>query len=104
MNFSTIKEALLEQIKAIVGPAAVFTDRDDLEDYSHDETEDLRFYPQVLVKPQTPEQISELIKLANQYQIPVTPRGWRNRFERWCVAGSRRLADRDGKVQQNPGN
>ena len=75
MNFSTINEALLEQIRTVVGPAAVFTDREDLEDYSHDETEDLHFYPQVLVKPQTPEQIAELIKLANQHQIPVTPRG-----------------------------
>ena len=27
------------------------------------------------MKPQTPEQIAELIKLANQHQIPVTPRG-----------------------------
>ncbi|MGI4750283.1 MAG: FAD-binding oxidoreductase [Janthinobacterium lividum] len=75
MNFNTINEALLAQIKTVVGPAAVFTDREDLEDYSHDETEDLRFFPQVLVKPQTPEQISELMKLANQHQIPVTPRG-----------------------------
>lgn len=75
MNFSMIKEALLEQIRTVVGSAAVFTDREELEDYSHDETEDLRFYPQVLVKPQTPEQISELMKLANQHQIPVTPRG-----------------------------
>lgn len=75
MNFSTIKEALLEQIRTVVGTQSVFTDREELEDYSHDETEDLRFYPQVLVKPQTPEQISELIKLANQHQIPVTPRG-----------------------------
>ncbi|WP_419800509.1 FAD-binding oxidoreductase [Mucilaginibacter sp.] len=75
MNFNTINEALLEQIKLIVGAAAVFTERDELHDYSHDETEDLHFYPQVLVKPQTPEQIAELIKLANQHQIPVTPRG-----------------------------
>lgn len=75
MNFSMIKEALLDQIRTIVGTQSVFTDREELEDYSHDETEDLRFYPQVLVKPQTPEQISELIKLANQHQIPVTPRG-----------------------------
>ncbi|RYE19515.1 MAG: FAD-binding oxidoreductase, partial [Sphingobacteriaceae bacterium] len=75
MNFNTINEALLAQIKAIVGENAVITDRDELHDYSHDETEDLRFYPQVLVKPQTPEQVSELMKLANENQIAVTPRG-----------------------------
>lgn len=75
MNFSTINEALLEQIRTIVGIQSVFTDWEELEDYSHDETEDLRFYPQVLVKPQTSEQISELMKLANEHHIAVTPRG-----------------------------
>lgn len=75
MNFNTINEALLVQIKTIVGESAIFTDREELHDYSHDETEDLRFYPQALVKPQTTEQVSELMKLANANQIPVTPRG-----------------------------
>ncbi len=75
MNFNTINEALLDQLKTIVGADAVITDRDELHDYSHDETEDLRFYPQVLVKPQTPEQVSALMKLASENHIPVTPRG-----------------------------
>jgi glycolate oxidase len=75
MNFNTINEAILSQIKAIAGVDAVFTDQNELENYSHDETEDLRFYPQVLVKPRTSAQISELMKLANQHQIPATPRG-----------------------------
>lgn len=75
MNLNTIDDAVLAQIKAITGADAVFTDHNELENYSHDETEDLRFYPQVLVKPQTAAQISELMKLANQHQIPVTPRG-----------------------------
>ncbi|MVN23111.1 FAD-binding oxidoreductase [Mucilaginibacter arboris] len=75
MSFNLINEDILQQIKVIAGTDAVFTDQNDLENYSHDETEDLHFYPQVVVKPQTPEQVSELLKLANQNQIPVTPRG-----------------------------
>ncbi len=75
MSFSTINEAVLQQIKEIASEAAVFTEHDDLENYSHDETEDLHFYPQVVVKPQNPQQVSELLKLANQHNIPVTPRG-----------------------------
>jgi len=75
MSFNTINEAILDRIREIAGTNAVFTDQNDLENYSHDETEDLRFYPQVVVKPQTPEQVSALMKLANQHQIPVTPRG-----------------------------
>ena len=75
MSFNTINEDLLCQIKEIVGTDAVFTNQNDLENYSHDETEDLHFYPQVVVKPQTAEQISGLLKLANQHHVPVTPRG-----------------------------
>jgi len=75
MSFNTINEAILNQIREIAGDNAVFTDLNDLENYSHDETEDLRFYPQAVVKPQTTEQVSKLMKLASQYNLPVTPRG-----------------------------
>jgi len=75
MSFNTINEAILNQIREIAGDNAVFTDPEDLENYSHDETEDLRFYPQAVVKPQTTEQVSKLMKLASQYNLPVTPRG-----------------------------
>ncbi|MGH2576050.1 MAG: FAD-binding oxidoreductase, partial [Ignavibacteria bacterium] len=43
--------------------------------YSRDETEDISFPPEVVVKPSTTAQISELLKLANEYRVPVTPRG-----------------------------
>lgn len=75
MSFNTVNEAILNQIREIAGINSVFTEQDDLENYSHDETEDLRFYPQVVVKPQTTEQVSGLMKLADKYNFPVTPRG-----------------------------
>jgi glycolate oxidase len=75
MKFNTITEALLQQIKAIVGDTNVFTQHDDLEKYSHDETEDLHYYPEVAVKPKTADEISALLKLCNTNLIPVTPRG-----------------------------
>lgn len=73
--FSKINSEILLAIKAIVGEANVFTKHDDLEKYSHDETEDLHYYPEVVVKPGTPEEISTLLKLCNEHRIPVTPRG-----------------------------
>lgn len=75
MIFNKITDDLLSRISGIVGDAFVYTRKEDLEKYSHDETEDLRYYPEVVVKPQTAEQISQLLKLCNQYRIPVTPRG-----------------------------
>jgi len=75
MDFNRITDELLLAINAIVGGDAVITQRESMEKYSHDETEDLTFYPEVVVKPKSAEEISALMKLCSQHQIPVTPRG-----------------------------
>lgn len=74
-RYNKINEKIIGELKEIVGQGYVFTDKFDLEPYSHDETEDLSFYPEVVVKPQTTEQVSALLKLCNDNHIPVTPRG-----------------------------
>src|SRR5678815_4802866 len=43
--------------------------------YAHDETEDLHFLPDVVIKPSNAEEISAILKICNQFKIPVTPRG-----------------------------
>jgi glycolate oxidase len=75
MAFNKINKDILEAITAIVGDAAVVTNHDDLEKYSHDETEDLSYYPEVVVKPRSAQEISALLKICNEHLIPVTPRG-----------------------------
>lgn len=75
MVYNKITEDILADIAQIVGNEWVVTDISDLEKYSHDETEDLRYYPEVVVKPKNTGEISALLKLCNQHLIPVTPRG-----------------------------
>src|SRR5476651_55209 len=75
MGFNKITGEILAAIKKIAGDEAVITNHAGLEKYSHDETEDLSYYPEVVVKPETPEQVSALMKLCNEHLIPVTPRG-----------------------------
>ncbi len=75
MAFNKITPEILAAIKAIVGDDAVLTAKAGLEKYSHDETEDLTYYPEVVAKPKSPEEVSALMKLCNQNLIPVTPRG-----------------------------
>jgi glycolate oxidase len=72
---STITEFVLEQLRTIVGADHVFSDAESLEHYAHDETEDFRFFPDVVVKPGTPEEISRIVRLCNEHRIPLTPRG-----------------------------
>ena len=75
MAYNKITPELLTAIKSIVGEDAVITAQAGLEKYSRDETEDLVYYPEVVAKPKTPEEVSALMKLCNENLIPVTPRG-----------------------------
>ena len=75
MVYRQITFELLAAIKNIVGDDYVLTSDADKEKYSHDETEDLHFYPQVVAKPKNAQEVSALLKLCNQNFIPVTPRG-----------------------------
>ena len=69
---------VLEQIpvfKTIVGEEYVFVSSDVLNQYASDETEDLHYLPDVVIKPRTAKEISEILKICHQHHIPVTPRG-----------------------------
>lgn len=46
-----------------------------MEMYSHDHTEDLCYYPEVVLRPSTTDEISRILKLCNDNQVAVTPRG-----------------------------
>jgi len=61
----------------IVGSSNIITDPSLMTDYSHDETsvEQYASYPDVVVFPENSEQISAILKYANEHLIPVTPRG-----------------------------
>ena len=75
MSYQKINEKHLLELKKIVGEKYVFVDSESLQKYSHDETEDLVYYPEVVIKPRTPEEISEVLKLCNRENISITPRG-----------------------------
>lgn len=68
---------IISSLQEIVGNTYVFTDFETLQEYGKDHTEDLLFPPQVVVKPSTPQEISEILKLAYSHGIAVTPIGAR---------------------------
>lgn len=75
MQFNPINSSVFSEISEIVGKDNVCIGTEQLEPYSHDETEDLVYFPEVVVKPSDTEQVSKLLKLCNEHSIPVTPRG-----------------------------
>lgn len=75
ISYTSLNSKIIEQLKEIVGEAYVLTDAENLSNYGHDETEDLSYLPEVIVKPRTTAEVSVIMKLANAKHIPVTPRG-----------------------------
>src|SRR5438309_1626865 len=65
----------LETFHKIVGSEFVLVDEEDRSDYAHDETEDLHFLPDLVIRPGSAEEISAILKICNEHKIPVTPRG-----------------------------
>ncbi len=73
--YNKITTEIIAQLKKIAGADLVSVDKEQLEKYGQDETEDLVYFPEAVVKPQTVEQVSAILKYCNDQKIPVTTRG-----------------------------
>lgn len=75
ITYTKINQEHINSLIQIAGADDVLFDTDNLEKYGQDETEDLIFKPEVVVKPKTVSQISDIMKFANAHKISVTARG-----------------------------
>jgi len=101
MNFSNITVEIKQELIDVVGDNYCLTEKNSIEDYCHDETEDLNFPPEVVIKPANTNEVSEIMKLASEYNIPVTPCGARTGLSggALCVYGGIALSmERFNKV------
>lgn len=73
--YNKVTPQIIEDLKKIACDEFVLADDESIKLHSEDETEDLSFPPEVIVKPATAQEISEIFRLANKFNIPVTPRG-----------------------------
>ena len=76
-SYNKISKSILKEILFLFGKENVFTDQESLIIYGHDETENLSYPPEILVKPKDADQVSKIMKLAFENSIPVTPIGAR---------------------------
>ena len=77
MNYSKLTKDDISFFRNEIGNDYVFLDKNILNDYSHDETEDLKFLPQIVLKPYNTAQVSIIMIYCNKRNIPVTPCGAR---------------------------
>ena len=66
---------IINELRRIVDANGVLTEAIDLKAYSFDATTGWRAVPDVVVFPTTTAQISQIMKVATEHSIPVTPRG-----------------------------
>lgn len=76
VRFNPVTEEVLVALRKVVGEKYVKTDADVLDRYKTDEEVDTAYHrlPEVAVWPGTAEEIGEIMKIANTYGVPVTPR------------------------------
>lgn len=70
-----LKPEVISKLREIAGKEAVLTAKEDLIVYSYDATSIWAHMPEAVVLPTTADQISRILKLANEEKIPVTARG-----------------------------
>jgi len=84
-----LEEETVKRLREIVGEDWVITNTEAIEDYLADETSPIiRPKPApdvVVVKPATTEEVSKILKLANEKRIPVYPRGGGTGLVGGCV-------------------
>ncbi|MBW1612471.1 MAG: FAD-binding protein [Deltaproteobacteria bacterium] len=75
-EYGTVTTQIIEEIQEIVeAKNVIFEDKEKLENYAADEAGEIYGHmPEVVVKPDSTEQVSKIMKLANKNKITVTPR------------------------------
>lgn len=80
VRYNPVAASIVDRLREIAGASAViFGDAEKMKMYSYDEAaradQELRHPPDVVVKVQSAREVSQILKLANEAKIPVTPRG-----------------------------
>lgn len=77
MEYGRVDEQVLAEFVAALGGGAVSVTSEDRVRYGHDETEDLSYPPDVVLRPRTTEQVASAMAICARHCIPVTPIGGR---------------------------
>ncbi|MES2701185.1 MAG: FAD-linked oxidase C-terminal domain-containing protein [Bacteroidota bacterium] len=75
MSYKKILPEDIAFFREAIGPKHVLTDDEHLERCASDQTEDLRYMPEVVLQPGSTGDVSRVMKYCSEHRIPVTPRG-----------------------------
>ncbi len=86
MNYNRIGSVDLAYFCKVLGDERVLANEKISEDFTHDELYNYNKYPDVVLHPKTTEEVSKILKYANDKIIPVTCRGQGTGLVGSCVA------------------
>ncbi len=75
MTYNPVSEKDLDFFRSTLGSDFVLVDEESRQRYGRDETENLLFPPEVVLKPATTAEVQSILKHCQAQHIPVTPRG-----------------------------
>jgi glycolate oxidase len=75
MTFKKVDTNDINYFNGIIGAQNVLIDKEQISPFSKDYTEDLCFYPEVVLQPATTQEVSSILAYCNEQKICVTPRG-----------------------------
>ncbi len=77
-HYQPVTAEIAARLEAICGANnVIYRDQDRLEPYSRDEIPGTHYrqMPEIVVRPQSADEVAAIMRLANEERIPVTPRG-----------------------------
>jgi glycolate oxidase len=77
MTYKKVEQEDITFFSSVLHASGLLVDEESILRYAHDETEDLKFSPDIVLKPETVEQLSAIMKYCNENKIAVTPQGAR---------------------------
>ncbi len=75
MSYKKIQQEDISFFTSVLGAQYVSTDAEHLERCASDQTEDLKYMPEVVVMPGSTQEVSDIMRYCNKELIAITPRG-----------------------------
>ncbi len=75
--YRKVDDDILQALASAVGESNIISRREEMIDYAQDEfaLEEIRAYPEVVVKPGSTEEVSRVARICHEHVVPLTPRG-----------------------------
>ena len=73
--YHQMTDADISALKELIAPERVLRRKEISADYSHDELGGIEAYPEALVRVESTEEVSRVMRYASEHHIPVVARG-----------------------------